>query len=89
VEIKDINIVNHTLCVAIVIECDILRPGRKNTTDGMYVFRCERARARARAAGENNKFQIVLTQKVEICCRGAATKSYWRFVPNELCAGRN
>jgi hypothetical protein len=35
VEIKDINIVNHTLCVAIVIECDILRLGRKNTADGM------------------------------------------------------
>jgi hypothetical protein len=37
--------------------------------DRWYVFRSV-VSARERAAGENNKFQIVLTQKVEICCRG-------------------
>jgi hypothetical protein len=54
VEIKDINIVNHTLCVAIVIECDILRPGRKNTTDGMcsVVSAGERERERATGRGK-------------------------------------
>jgi len=30
--------------------------------------------AREALLGENNKFQIVLTQKVEICCRGAVAK---------------
>jgi hypothetical protein len=75
VEIKDINIVNHTLCVAIVIEYNILQrraPKENTTSTKVCVF--QKRETEKHYSGENNKFQIVLTQKVEICCRGAVPK---------------